>query len=51
MDDAIHRSIRILKESFQGEMNENNVEIGIVDAQGKFSTLEPTRIKDFLDEV
>jgi len=51
IDDAIHRAIRILKEGFQGEMDESNLEIAIVDDKGAFKQLAPARIKDFLGEA
>jgi len=51
LDDAVHRAIRILKEGFQGEMDENNIEISIVNEKGEFKSLAPARIKDFLEEV
>eukprot|EP01125_Pyxidicula_operculata_P006611 TRINITY_DN2282_c0_g1_i1.p1 TRINITY_DN2282_c0_g1~~TRINITY_DN2282_c0_g1_i1.p1 ORF type:complete len:233 (+),score=65.51 TRINITY_DN2282_c0_g1_i1:53-751(+) len=51
IDDAIHRAIRILKEGFQGEINENNIEIGIVDENKKFTTIPASKIRDYLDEV
>lgn len=51
LDDAIHRAIRILKEGFQGEMEETNLEIAVVDDKGQCRTLPPARIKDFLEEA
>lgn len=50
LDDAIHRAIRILKTGFQGEMDENNIEIGMVTEDKKFVTLSPAKIKDYLEE-
>eukprot|EP01126_Amoeba_proteus_P017928 TRINITY_DN1887_c0_g2_i4.p1 TRINITY_DN1887_c0_g2~~TRINITY_DN1887_c0_g2_i4.p1 ORF type:complete len:235 (-),score=47.08 TRINITY_DN1887_c0_g2_i4:315-1019(-) len=51
LDDAIHRAIRILKTGFQGEMNENNIEIGVIGEDKKFITLSPEKIRDYFDEV
>lgn len=51
LDDAVHRAIRILKEGFQGEMDEHNIEISIVNESGEFKALAPARIKDFLEEA
>jgi len=51
LDDAIHRAIRIIKESFQGEMTEENIEIGIISPGNRFTVLTPEKIKDYLDEV
>uniref|UniRef100_A0A6B2LG53 Proteasome alpha-type subunits domain-containing protein n=1 Tax=Arcella intermedia TaxID=1963864 RepID=A0A6B2LG53_9EUKA len=50
-DDAIHRAIRILKEGFQGEIDENNIEVGVVGEDRKFITLSAAKIRDFLGEV
>lgn len=51
MDDAIHKAIRILKSGFQGEMDENNIEIGLITEDKKFTTLTPAKIKDYLEET
>eukprot|EP00735_Rhodelphis_limneticus_P004363 TRINITY_DN15946_c0_g1::TRINITY_DN15946_c0_g1_i1::g.3751::m.3751 TRINITY_DN15946_c0_g1::TRINITY_DN15946_c0_g1_i1::g.3751 ORF type:complete len:248 (-),score=49.16,sp/Q10KF0/PSA2_ORYSJ/72.84/5e-125,Proteasome/PF00227.21/2.3e-62,Proteasome_A_N/PF10584.4/4.8e-10,Proteasome_A_N/PF10584.4/5.1e+02 TRINITY_DN15946_c0_g1_i1:35-745(-) len=51
LEDAIHTAILTLKEGFEGQMTENNIEIGIVSADGKFRTLTPAEIKDYLGEV
>jgi len=51
LDDATHRAIRILKEGFQGEMDETNLEIAVVDEKGQCRPLAPNRIKDFLEEA
>jgi len=50
-DDAIHRAIRILKEGFLGEINEYNIEVGLVGEDRKFVTLSATKIRDYLGEV
>lgn len=50
LEDAIHTAILTLKEGFEGQMTENNIEIGIVDAEG-FRRLEPTEVKDYLDSI
>ena len=47
LDDAVHTAILTLKESFEGEMNENNIEIGICDHTG-FRRLRPDEVKDYL---
>merc|ERR1712146_135892 len=36
LDDAIHTAILTLKEGFEGQMSENNIELGIVDAEVDF---------------
>eukprot|EP01116_Phalansterium_solitarium_P024630 TRINITY_DN9073_c0_g1_i1.p1 TRINITY_DN9073_c0_g1~~TRINITY_DN9073_c0_g1_i1.p1 ORF type:complete len:234 (-),score=49.19 TRINITY_DN9073_c0_g1_i1:192-893(-) len=51
IDDAINTAILTLKEGFEGEMNENNIDIGIINADRKFRVLTPTEIKDYLAEL
>jgi 20S proteasome subunit alpha 2 len=51
LEDAIHTAILTLKEGFEGEMNENNIEIGIIGDDQKFKTLTPSQIKDYLGEL
>jgi len=36
IEDAVHTAILTLKESFEGAINERNIEIGICDQQGNF---------------
>ena len=50
LEDAVHIAILTLKESFEGQMTENNIEIGICDAKG-FRRLTPPEVKDYLDNV
>ena len=47
LDDAIHTAILTLKEGFEGQMDENNIEIGICDKAG-FRRLRPDEVKDYL---
>lgn len=47
LDDAVHTAILTLKESFEGQMDEQNIEIGICDATG-FRRLRPDEVKDYL---
>merc|ERR1712063_235400 len=48
LEDAIHTAILTLKEGFEGQMNENNIEIGIVSQSGGFRTLTPSEVRDYL---
>jgi 20S proteasome subunit alpha 2 len=48
LEDAIHTAILTLKEGFEGQMTENNIEIGIVDLSGRFRVLTPAEVKDYL---
>lgn len=52
LEDAIHTALLTLREGFEGEMNGNNVEVGVVSkADGKFRLLTPAEIQDYLDEA
>eukprot|EP00918_Siedleckia_nematoides_P076227 GHVU01166661.1.p1 GENE.GHVU01166661.1~~GHVU01166661.1.p1 ORF type:complete len:261 (+),score=32.27 GHVU01166661.1:77-784(+) len=51
LEDAIHTAILTLKEGFEGAMNENNIEIGIVGKDRVFRSLSPLEIRDYLHEV
>lgn len=52
LDDAIHTAILTIKELFEGAVNENNIEIGVVRQSTKrFELLRPQEIKDYLGEA
>lgn len=50
LEDAIHTAILTLKESFEGQMTEENIEVGICTASG-FRRLPPAEVKDYLASV
>lgn len=50
LDDAVHTAILTLKEGFEGQMTEHNIEIGVCDKQG-FRRLDPSVIKDYLANI
>jgi len=50
LDDAVHTAILTLKESFEGQMNETNIEIGVCDKDG-FRRLEPSEVRDYLGSL
>eukprot|EP00126_Sphaerothecum_destruens_P015228 Sdes_comp9160_c0_seq1m630 len=50
LEDAIHNAILTLKEGFEGQLTEHNIEIGICDSEG-FRTLQPSEIKDYLAAI
>ena len=50
LEDAIHTALLTLREGFEGEMNSENIEVGVV-RNGKFSVLTPEQIQDYLDEA
>jgi len=51
LEDAVHTAILTLKEGFEGEMNEHNIELGIIGEDKKFRILTPSQIKDYITEV
>lgn len=50
LEDAVHIAILTLKEGFEGQMNGDNIEIGVCNKQG-FKRLTPDEIKDYLANV
>ncbi len=54
IEDAIHTAILTLKDSFEGELTEKNIEIGVIrtsDPNKEFKILTPSEIRDYLREV
>lgn len=52
LDDAIHIALLTLRESYEGEMTEHNIEVGIVSSEDKmFRILSPSEVRDYLDEA
>jgi len=52
LEDAVHTAILTLKEGFEGQMTEHNIEIGIISAEDKtFRKLTPAEIKDYLANI
>ena len=52
IEDGIHTAILTLKESFEGPMNEHNIEIGVVSANDRiFRVLTPSQVRDYLGEI
>lgn len=47
--EAIQAAVLTMKESFEGALNENNVEIGVVGENRLFRTLSPDEVKDYLE--
>uniref|UniRef100_A0A4X2M436 Proteasome 20S subunit alpha 2 n=1 Tax=Vombatus ursinus TaxID=29139 RepID=A0A4X2M436_VOMUR len=45
LEDAIHTAILTLKEGFEGQMTEDDIEVGICNESG-FRILAPTEVKD-----
>jgi len=51
LEDAIHTAILTLKEGFEGEMNETNIELGIIGEDKKFRILTSAQVKDYIGEI
>lgn len=51
LDDAVHIALLTLRESFEGEMSEFNIEVGIVTSDRQFRVLTPAEVRDYLDEA
>ena len=47
LEDAVHTAILTLKEGFEGQMTEDNIEIGISTTAG-FRKLTRSEVKDYL---
>jgi 20S proteasome subunit alpha 2 len=49
LDDCVNMAILTLKEAFEGEMTETNVDVGIIDVEKRvFRVLTPAEVKDYL---
>ena len=51
LEDAIHTALLTLKEGFEGEMNERNIEVAVVGPDRIFRVLPPNEVRDYLAEV
>lgn len=51
LEDAIHTALLTLKEGFDGQMTERNIEVGVIGPDRKFKVLTPAEVKDYLGEV
>jgi len=51
LEDAIHTALLTMREGFEGEMDENNIELAIVGEDRKFRILTPAEVRDYLDEA
>ena len=50
LEDAIHTAILTLKEGFEGQMTEQNIEIGVIrESDKQFKILTPETVKDYLN--
>jgi 20S proteasome subunit alpha 2 len=54
IEDAIHTAILTLKDTFEGELTEKNIELGIIresDPEKSFKVLSQQEVKDYLREA
>lgn len=51
IEDGIHTALLTLKESFEGEMSHENIEVAVVRKDAVFRILTPSQIKDYIDEL
>jgi len=51
LEDAIHTAILTMKEGFEGSIDENNIEIGVIGPDRKFRILSAAEVKDYVQEV
>ena len=51
LEDAIHTALLTMREGFEGEMDEHNIEVAIVGSDRKFKILTPLEVRDYLDEA
>ena len=51
LDDAVHIALLTLRESYEGEMTEHNIEVGIIGEDKVFRILTPAEVRDYLDEA
>lgn len=51
LEDAIHTALLTLREGFEGQMDENNIEVSVIGEDRKFRVLTPAEVKDYLDEA
>lgn len=51
LDDAVHIALLTLRESYEGEMTEHNIEVGIIGDDKIFRVLTPAEVRDYLDEA
>lgn len=52
VDDTIHIALLTLKESYEGQMNPKNIELGVIEKETKkFRLLTQAEIKDYLAEL
>jgi 20S proteasome subunit alpha 2 len=51
LEDAIHTAILTLKEGFDGQITEDNIELGVIENDHTFRILTSDEVRDYLKEV
>ena len=51
LDDAVHIALLTLRESYEGEMTADNIEVGIVGEDRVFRVLSSEEVEDYLQEA
>merc|ERR1712146_385470 len=51
LEDAIHTAILTLKEGFEGQVSADNIEIGIIGTDRKFTILSPERVAEYIEQT
>jgi 20S proteasome subunit alpha 2 len=51
LEDAINIAMLTLKDGFDEQMNEDNIELAYIDKNQKFKILNTSEIKDYLDDM
>eukprot|EP01113_Clastostelium_recurvatum_P035664 TRINITY_DN499_c0_g2_i1.p1 TRINITY_DN499_c0_g2~~TRINITY_DN499_c0_g2_i1.p1 ORF type:complete len:234 (-),score=68.72 TRINITY_DN499_c0_g2_i1:48-749(-) len=51
LEDAIHTAILTLKDGFEGQMTEHNIELGIIGPDRQFRVLTTAQVKDYLTVI
>ncbi|RHY17425.1 hypothetical protein DYB30_004413 [Aphanomyces astaci] len=51
LEDAINTALLTMRDGFEGEMNEHNIEVGVIGTDKKFRVLTPSEVKDYLAEA
>ncbi|CAE7379888.1 PAB1, partial [Symbiodinium microadriaticum] len=51
LDDAVHVALLTMRESYEGEMTEHNIEVALATPDRVFRVLSPAEVRDYLDEA
>ena len=51
LDDAVHIALLTMRESYEGEMTKDNIEVGIIGEDRVFRVLSAQEVDDYLQEA